>query len=104
MEAIQLKALKTLVIVMGVLIVAGFAFVAITVIGRLSGGGPVESLGDLAIPVEANCTLADAWSAQKLLYLRIAGDTRCTAIVMVDPKTRKEVGRVTLGGPKASVE
>ncbi|MBC6406257.1 MAG: hypothetical protein GDA41_11170 [Rhodospirillales bacterium] len=99
-----MKALKTLVIVMGVLIVAGFAFVAITVIDRMSGGGSVQLLGNLALSVEADCTLADAWSARGLLYLRIAGDSRCMAIVMIDPKTRKEVGRVTLGGPKAAVE
>ncbi len=93
-----MKALKVAVVAMGVLIVAGFAFVVVTIVGRVTGDSPLEQLGSLALEIPADCSLADAWSADGLLYVRLGGPASkgCAVILLVDPQTGSEAGRVTL--------
>ncbi len=96
-----MRALKALVIVMGVLIVAGFAFVIVTIVGRVSGPDPVETLGQLSVQIDPGCRLADAWSADALLYLRLTGAETCDTILLVQPKDGKVVGRISVSDKPA---
>ncbi len=99
-----MKALKASVIVMGVLIAVGFVFVVVTIIQRLTGETPAPVRGDVTLEAGAGCSLADAWSADGYLYLRIAGPQDCPAVLLFDPKTQEQVGRISLGKPGQGVE
>ncbi len=99
-----MRALKAAVIVMGVLIVAGFAFVVITIAGRVSGGDPGDAIGDLKIDVDPACRMADAWSADGLLFLRLSGPEVCDLVLLVNPKSGRQVGQIGLGQSSAPVE
>lgn len=94
-----MRALKATVIFMGILIVAGFAFVIVTIVGRVGGDSPTETLGAVTLDVDPACRLADAWSAEGLLYIRLSGaeGNNCEAILLVKPETGREVGRISLG-------
>ncbi|MEO1193354.1 MAG: hypothetical protein AAFY02_16455 [Pseudomonadota bacterium] len=91
-----MKAIKAAVIIMAVLLVLGFGFVAVTIIGRLSGDQTPEVRGDVTLAVPDECRLADAWSAGGLLYLRLSGPRACDLILLVDPDSQKEFGRIAL--------
>ncbi len=101
-----MRALKATVIFMGILIVAGFAFVVITIVGRVGGDSPTETLGTVTVDADPACRLADAWSADGLLYIRLTGpdSNRCAAIMLVNPETGREVGRITLGKSDRTIE
>lgn len=99
-----MKALKISVIVMGVLIAIGFVFVVVTIIGRLTGEAPAPVRGNVTLEAGPGCSLADAWSADGFLYLRITGPEDCPAVLLFDPKTQEQVGRISLGQGGQSVE
>ncbi len=101
-----MRALKATVIFMGILIVAGFAFVIITIVGRAGSDSPSKTLGAVSVDADPACRLADAWSGDDLLYIRLAGpdSNSCEAILLVNPKTGREVGRITLGRASSTLE
>ncbi len=99
-----MKALKISVIVMGALIAVGFVFVVVTIIQRLTGETPAPVRGDVTLEAGPGCSLADAWSADGFLYLRVAGPDGCPAVLLFDPKTQEQVGRVSLGQAKQPAE
>lgn len=98
-----MRALKAVVIIMGILIVAGFAFVIVTIVSRSGGDSSSAMLGPVSVEADPSCSLADAWSADGVLYLRLTGPDKqtCDAILQIDPKTGKEIGRISLG-PRSS--
>ncbi|MFZ5791250.1 MAG: hypothetical protein ACOY3L_11185 [Pseudomonadota bacterium] len=111
-----MRGLKTLVIVMGVLIVAGLVVVVATIASRLSSrmaSAPTASTsatstpaataaepGDVALPLPAGCRVAEMTAAGGRLWLRLApvtgGETgaACADILILDPATAKVVGRL----------
>ncbi len=101
-----MKALKAIAIIMGILIVTVFAFVVVTIVGRVGGDNPARQLGTVTLEAVTDCSLANAWSDEGLLYLRLEGveTSNCAAILLIDPKSGKEVGRIRLGQNSVAVE
>jgi hypothetical protein len=96
-----MRTLKALVIIMGVLIVAGTGVVIYTVAKRVSqagrlAGGPVAA--SLTLP--AGCSVAEMTTIGDRLALRLAGDGDCRQIILVDPATATITGHIGLGQPK----
>ena len=90
-----MQALKVLVVVMGVLIIAGVAVVAVTVINRMShGGGASFSAANLTLP--KGCHLVGMVSAGNRLALRLGDTSECQVILFVDPESGQQVGSLAL--------
>jgi hypothetical protein len=113
------KALKTVVIVMGVLIVAGMAVVIITVANRLGRSGeashdaaaPAASamavapggFGTVDVPLPARCRVATATPAGERLVLQLAGNAEeCRQIMVLDLGSGRLLGRLNLVSPAGS--
>lgn len=106
-----MRGLKTLVIVMGVLIVAGLVVVVATIVSRISSrmAGTTASapatLGDVVLPLPAGCRVAEMTVAGERLWLRLesssgsGADAACADILILDPATAKLVGRLVPGTP-----
>lgn len=98
-----MKALKALVIGMGILILLGTAVVIATVVSRVSspdGAG----FGTLHLDLPASCRIAEATAAQERLVLRLEGPAKdgCGRLVVVDPGAGVVLGRIVPGAaPKA---
>jgi hypothetical protein len=101
-----MQALKALVIVMGVLIVAGLAVVVVTIYNRMqartSTAGPTAEGGELpafdraTVPVPAGCRVAGLQSAGDRLLLQLAGVAGCEQILVVDLRSGRLLGRLDL--------
>jgi uncharacterized protein YcnI len=92
-----MRALKVVVVAMGVLILAGLAVVAITVAKRASG--PTEKPGTFetaTLAVPSGCRVIEMVPAGERLLLRLGEGERCRAILVVDLKTGAELGRLDL--------
>jgi hypothetical protein len=94
----NLATLKAVVIVMAVLIVVGFAVVAIEIARRLSGLGAEEGMAPgaarmLSLPV--GCAVAEIAGVGDRLALRIEPAASCPDLIYLDGAGR-EVGRVEL--------
>ena len=87
-----MRALLTLVVVMGVLIVAGVAGVAVTIVHRL-GGAPVRAATVLEEPVGTRMGGVAASSDGVAVLLSGGGPDR---LVLIDPRDGRVVGRVGL--------
>jgi len=92
-----MRALKALVIVMGVLIVAGTAVVIVTVGKRVSQAGraaPGSVAASLALP--PGCKVAEMTTIGDRLALRLEGEGDCRQILLVDPATASITGHIGL--------
>ncbi|WP_282606727.1 hypothetical protein [Pelagibius sp. Alg239-R121] len=110
-----MKALKTAVILMSVVIVAGFGFVVYTIVDRMMSGEPVlaartdtpdvpdatASFGDIDLPVPLGCDLDSVQLEGQRLLITLDGldDQRCKQIIVMDTTDGKVLGRVTLQPP-----
>ncbi len=88
--------LKAIVIVMGILILFGFAVVAVEITRRLAGLGAREEIGagglrSLALP--AGCAVGEIAGVGERLVLRIEPAASCPDLIYLDAGGR-EVGRV----------
>lgn len=99
-----MKALKAAVIVMGILIAVGFVFVAATIVRRMTSDPAPPVKGSVLLDAGSGCSLADAWSADGFLYLRTAGEGSCQAVLVFDPKTQEQVGRIGLDAAAPSLD
>ena len=87
------RALLTLVVVMGVMIVAGVAVLGITIVRRLGGAAPMQAAVVLDEPVGTRIqTIAPAGDRLALL-LSGGGPDR---IVLIDPRTALVTGHFGL--------
>jgi hypothetical protein len=89
-----MNALKGLVIGMGILIVAGFVVVAVTLASRL---GSPKGFGDVALPVPGHCTIAEAAPDRGRVILRLGGGGLCEQVLVIDADSGAVVGRLTVG-------
>ncbi|MFQ5776120.1 MAG: hypothetical protein ACE5GS_16495 [Kiloniellaceae bacterium] len=93
-----MQALKALVVVMGLLIMASLALLAYGLVTRLSEGtdGPGR-LGEVSLPLPAGCAIAEARSQEGRLILRIDGPAErdCQQVVVIDLSDGRVLGRVT---------
>ena len=91
-----MKALKTLVIGMGVLIMAGLAVVVVTVVNRASDRRDATSFAptEIELPWAASVVAMETAGDRLLLRVRlIDGGTR---IIVIDLANGREIGAITL--------
>ena len=92
-----MRSLKALVIVMGVLIVAGTAVVIVTVAKRVSQSGrPASAPVAASLTLPAGCSVAEMTTIGDRLALRLAGEGDCRQILLVDPATASISGHIGL--------
>ena len=102
-----MQALKVLVVVMGLLIVAGVAIIGWTVYSRASrmaGAKPAADFAGGALPIPPGCRLGQMESTEGRIWLRLEGgptnpDGACNRLVVLDAATGKLIGEL---GPAAS--
>lgn len=102
-----MQALKVLVVVMGLLIVAGVAIVGWTVYSRASrmvAARPATEFAGDALPIPPGCRLGQMESAEGRIWLRLeaaagSADGACNRLLVLDAATGKLVGEL---GPAAS--
>jgi|SRR5437899_3165641 len=102
-----MRALKALVIVMGIIIVVGVVIVVATIIhrsqNRTTTATGAAMLGDIVLPMPAGCRVAEMTSANERLWLRLepltgnSADAACADILILDPATGSVVGRLSPG-------
>ncbi len=90
-----MQALKYLVIVMAVLILAGMGLLAYGLATRVAGG---DSVGFAAVdvPLPQGCSIAETEVSENLLILRLEGlvERGCQQVVVVDMASGKVLGQV----------
>lgn len=91
-----MQALKIMVIVMGVLLVVGFAVVIVTLANRMTGDKDAAGFGEIALPVPEGCVIAEATSDGERLILRLDGlpERGCREVVIVDLESGAVLGRI----------
>lgn len=110
-----MKAVKTAVILMSILIVAGFGFVVYTIVARMMSGEPVltaseagssydataAGFGEIDIQVPVGCDLDSVQLEGQRLLITLDGleGQGCRQIIMMDVSSGKILGRVTLRPP-----
>lgn len=105
-----MRALKALVIVMGIIIVIGVAIVVVTIVHRMQNKSATATtatgapqLGDVVLPLPPGCRVAEMTSVDGRLWLRLepltgnAADAACADILILDPSTGSVVGRLSPG-------
>ena len=96
-----MRALKALVIIMGVLIVVGTGVVIYTVAKRVSQSGrPAAGPVAASLVLPAGCSIAEMTAIGDRLALRLAGDGDCRQILLVDPANGAIAGHIGLVPPK----
>ncbi len=97
-----MKSIKAVVIVMGLLILAGLGLLVYGMVNQISKVAiPVVSDGfDAAsVALPAGCVLAEARIDEGRLVLRIEGppnNPECQLVILLDPDSGAELGRITL--------
>ncbi len=93
----SMRGLVALVVGLGILILAGFAVIVVTVVHRMNGASTAP-LADVVLAEPAGTHIASASLAggRVVAVLQGGGADR---IVVVDLASGRRVGRVVLGGP-----
>ena len=92
-----MQSLKVLVIVLGLVIVAGLGVVIATVIQRMGGHGPGgRSFDSASLTLPKGCHVIGMAAAGDRLALRLGDGPDCQIILFVDPQSGQEAGRVSL--------
>ena len=94
-----MAALKAIVIIMGVLIFAGIAVIAFTIVGR-SGGEPgkAEGFGTATLEGTAGCRIAETRTDGGRLVLRTEGPgPGCGRVHILNLDTGAQLGTVETG-------
>jgi hypothetical protein len=92
-----MQALKIIVVVMGVLIVVGTVVVIVTIAQRVSkgpGGGRGFDSTSLLLP--KGCRVVEMTPAGAKVALRLGDGPDCQAILLVDPESGRQIGRIQL--------
>lgn len=94
-----MKALKALVIGMGVIIVLGMVVVIATIISRIAGTDGDEELGTVYLGLPESCRIADVVESRGHLVLRLSGPAKdgCGDLLVVNAGSGAVVGRITPG-------
>ena len=97
-----MKSIKALVIIMGLLILAGLGLLVYGVVGQVSeiaGPGDAEGFDAATVTLPAGCVLAEARLDEGRLVLRAEGPADrpdCQQVILIDPDSGAELGRITL--------
>ncbi len=89
-----MRALKILVIVMGLLIVIGLTVIFGTLVKRMTAGGEPGGFDTATIALPKGCRVMEMAMAGPRLALRLGDGPDCEAIVFIDPATGKQLGRL----------
>lgn len=91
-----MRALKALVVFMGILIAGGLALLTYAVIGGLPDSRP-SGFGETTVALPPGCVIAEAMVADGKLVLRVDGPAErgCQRVILLDPESGRELGRVT---------
>ncbi len=92
-----MQPLKVLVIVMGVVIVVGLGVVVVTVIDRLGKrAAGARSFDTASLLLPKGCHVIGMAGAGARLALRLGDGPDCQLILLVDPESGRETGRIGL--------
>jgi hypothetical protein len=95
-----LRALKILVVVMGVMLVAGFTVLVVVIAGRLSRGGPATSGSSpvVAAPLDlpAGARIETIGVGTERLVLAVVLPDGARELVIVDIASGRRLGRIPL--------
>ena len=97
-----MKSIKAVVIVMGLLILAGLGLLVYGMVNQISKVAiPVVSdrFDAASVALPAGCVLAEARIDEGRLVLRIEGPPshpECQLVILLDPDSGAELGRITL--------
>ena len=97
-----MKPLVALVIIMGVLIVAGLVVVVVTIVSRMGSGNATASRAAAApfaavdLPIPAGCEVKETTTADDRLILRLGSGERCNQLLIVDMATGRLLGTLRL--------
>jgi hypothetical protein len=98
----NMKGLRALVIIMGVLIVAGLVVVVVTIANRVVGGGGIATtraapeFATADLPIPAGCQVVETTTADDRLILRLGTGERCNQVLIVDMATGRLLGTLRL--------
>lgn len=97
----NMKLLVALVIIMGVLIVAGIVVIVVTIANRMGGRGTASSraapeFATADLPVPAGCQVMETTTADDRLILRLGSGERCNQVLIVDMTTGRLLGTLRL--------
>lgn len=95
-----MKALKVLVILMGVAIVGGFAVIAFTLAGRMSGERvAADEPWRAALALPDGCRLGEAQLSENRILIRLEGaeSLGCGGFLLVDARSGELLGRIEPG-------
>lgn len=97
----NMKLLVALVIIMGVLIVAGIVVIVVTIANRMGGGETAASraapeFATAELPVPAGCQVMETTTADDRLILRLGSGERCNQVLIVDMTTGRLLGTLRL--------
>ncbi len=89
-----MQGLKILVILMGVLILAGMTVVGVTIFNRMGHGG--GGFASMALTLPKGCHVIGMLNAGDRLALRLGDSPECQVILFVDPRSGQQVGSLAL--------
>ncbi len=97
----NMKPLIALVIIMGVLIVAGLVVVVVTIANRLGADRTASTrttaeFATVDLPVPAGCEVTETTAADDRLILRLGSGERCNQVLIVDMATGRLLGTLRL--------
>src|SRR4030095_11443095 len=98
----NMRPLLALVIIMGVLIIAGLVVVVVAIVNRMGGDQSVAatstppSFGTLDLPVPAGCQIMETTTADDRLILRLGSGDRCNQLLIVDMTSGKLRGTLRI--------
>jgi uncharacterized protein DUF6476 len=106
-----MRALKVLVVVMGVLLIAGFAVVVVTITGRMSQRGALPGpavaaahpapFGNTTVTLPADALVMEVQGAGDRILLRLDLRDGTEMLLVLDAVTGTELGRIKLDHEKA---
>ena len=90
-----MKALVSLIVIMGIAIMVALAFVAYGIVGGGKTGAVGFGARDFALP--AGCSLAAAELREDRILLRLSGpaEAGCQSAILIDGRSGAELGRLT---------
>ncbi|MBM3486413.1 MAG: hypothetical protein FJX67_07230 [Alphaproteobacteria bacterium] len=90
-----MRALKFLVILMGVLIAAGLAVIVVTLVNR-AGSGDKAGPGTVAVDLPPGASVVETTAADGRLYLRLRTQDGRHIILILDGATGRALGTLEL--------
>ncbi len=94
-----LHALKLLVVIMGVLIVAGVITIGVTIYNRMTSGASQSAAGNfgtVSAGIPAGHEIHGITAAGESLYIHLRASDGSASVLVIDGRTGRQRGRITL--------